>query len=137
MRCSVVGTEELKSLILAMEGKTLAAKVRALMHVIDQRVREGVQHEEIQTMLAQHGIDIQLNTFRKYLYRYRKAVAEGKPQPARIPPAPEPVSTEKAAHDKPATPPGPTIRNRGDLAKLRTVDFDLDELADIGKNKEP
>lgn len=132
-----MNTEDVKEALLGLEVKTTAAKLRSLMPLIEQRVRDGVRHEDILAMLAQHGIHVQLNTFRIYLFRYRKAVAEGKLHPARIPPAPEPVSTGKAAHDKPGTPPGPTIRNPGDLAKLRTVDFDLDELADIGKNKEP
>lgn len=131
-----VRTEKLKALILDLEGKTLAAQLRALMPAIDQRVRAGVRHEEILALLAQQGIAIQRDTFRKYLYRYRKSVAEGKQQPTRITSVSQSGLTPSTAIDQPAAAPAPTIRHRGDLAKLRDVDFDLDELADIGKNKE-
>lgn len=132
-----MNTEEVKAALLGLEVKTTAAKLRSLMPLIEQRVHDGVRHEDILAMLAQHGIQVQLNTFRIYLFRYRKSVAERKQHPARSSPVPESVSTKKAAQDNSVTPPSPIIRNRGDLAKLRTVDFDLDELANIGKNKEP
>ena len=130
-------TDDLKAMISAMPGKTLAAKLRAVMPEIDKRVREGVRHDELIEMLNIHGFDLKLNTFRKYLYRYRKKLAEEQQQPARPIPAPaSPTAIKSRPDGKPADSPIPTITNRGDLAKVRTADFDLDQLAEIGKTKE-
>lgn len=70
-------SDALKGLIEGIPGKTLAAKLRGLMPEIDKRVREGVQHEEIIDTLNANGFDLNLNTFRSYLYRYRKKVRAG------------------------------------------------------------
>lgn len=43
-----------------------------IMPLIDQKVREGVSHQDIVSVLNSDGIDIKLTTFRAYLYRYRK-----------------------------------------------------------------
>ncbi|ELA9292957.1 hypothetical protein QUO15_004419 [Vibrio parahaemolyticus] len=70
--------DALKELIKSIPGKTLAAKLRTVMPEIDARVRSGVQHQEIIETLNEQGFDINLNTFRSYLYRYRKKVNQGK-----------------------------------------------------------
>lgn len=71
-------SEALKKLIEGIPGKTLAAKLRQIMPEIDGRVREGVQHQEIIEALNENGFDLNLNTFRSYLYRYRKKVRESR-----------------------------------------------------------
>ncbi len=73
-------TDALKSLIDAIPGRTVAAKLRRIMPDIDRRVREGIQHEEIIVTLNANGFTLNLNTFRSYLYRYRRAV-QGDRQP--------------------------------------------------------
>ena len=62
---------------------TLAAKLRELMPEIDRQVRAGVQHDDIVETLNANGFDVNLNTFRSYLYRYRKKrrASEGQPEP--------------------------------------------------------
>lgn len=80
---TVNDSDALKSLIDSIPGKTLAAKLRGVMPEIDKRVREGVQHEEIIETLNASGFDLKLNTFRSYLYRYRKKLQQ------------QPESTEK------------------------------------------
>lgn len=55
-----------------MSGSTTAARVRAIMPAIDRKVREGVSHEDIIKVLEAAGLSLTLNTFRSYLYRYRK-----------------------------------------------------------------
>lgn len=70
-------SDALKGLIEGIPGKTLAAKLRGLMPEIDRRVREGVQHEEIIETLNANGFNLNLNTFRSYLYRYRKKLRTG------------------------------------------------------------
>lgn len=62
----------MKNLIASIPGKTLAAKLRALMPEIDDRIKAGVQHQEIIDVLNEQGFNVNLNTFRSYLYRYRK-----------------------------------------------------------------
>lgn len=53
-------------------AKTLSARIRKLMPDIDQKIREGVSHADILETLETHDIKINLNTFRSYLYRFRK-----------------------------------------------------------------
>jgi hypothetical protein len=134
----VTQAEELKAIIEAIPGKTLAAKLRRVMPEIDRRVREGVMHEEIVQALNEHGFDLNLNTFRSYLYRYRRKLKEAaeSPTPAKAPGV-APVSPP--ATDSPVGKPAESIRpitNKGELAKVRNADFDLDQLAELGKTKE-
>jgi hypothetical protein len=92
----VPSSDDLKGLIDAIPGRTVAAKLRRMMPDIDRRVREGIQHEEIISTLNANGFSLNLNTFRSYLYRYRKTVqgAEGTASPSRV--APAPVATSPA-----------------------------------------
>ncbi len=94
---------------------TLAAKLRELMPEIDRQVRAGVQHDDIVETLNANGFDVNLNTFRSYLYRYRKKAraSERQPEPAQ--------ATPKADGNSPVVSEGP-----GDVSP----DFDADSLAD-------
>ncbi len=65
-------SDDLEARIEALTGRTAAARLRAVMPVIDRKVREGVRHEDIVQALAAAGLRLSLNTFRSYLYRYRK-----------------------------------------------------------------
>ena len=65
-------SEDLEARIEALTGRTAAARLRAVMPVIDRKVREGVRHEDIVEALQAAGLRISLNTFRVNLYRYRK-----------------------------------------------------------------
>jgi hypothetical protein len=64
--------DDLEARIEALTGRTAAARLRAVMPVIDRKVREGVRHEDIVQALEAAGLRLSLNTFRSYLYRYRK-----------------------------------------------------------------
>ncbi|EBC1886511.1 hypothetical protein BU332_22870 [Salmonella enterica] len=64
--------ELLKGQIERMQPTTLAGKLRELMPEIDRQVRAGVQHEHIIQTLNANGFNLNLNTFRSYLYRYRR-----------------------------------------------------------------
>lgn len=44
------------------------------MPFIDQRIRDGISHQEIIETLNENGLSINLNTFRTSLYRYRKSL---------------------------------------------------------------
>ncbi len=118
--------QDLKSRVLGIEGKTLAARLRRLMPDIDAQVRAGIRHEEIIEALKAGGVDLNLNTFRSYLYRYRRNKQSVAPRPA-----------SSKAHFRPVAPGAkPVIGNKGDLARLRERDFDLDELAEAAKYDE-
>ncbi len=65
-------SEDLEARIEALTGRTAAARLRAVMPVIDRKVREGVRHEDIVAALEAAGLSVSLNTFRVNLYRYRK-----------------------------------------------------------------
>jgi len=67
-----VVSEDLEARIEALTGRTAAARLRAIMPVIDRKVREGVRHEDIVEALQAAGLNVSLNTFRVNLYRYRK-----------------------------------------------------------------
>jgi hypothetical protein len=94
-------SDDLKSLIDAIPGRTVAAKLRRIMPDIDRRVREGIQHEEIIDTLNANGFDLNLNTFRSYLYRYRKTLqaAEGTASSSRVPLAPDASPAESPSLD--------------------------------------
>lgn len=61
---------------------TMSQRLKPIMADLDAAVRAGVSHEEIVEQLAAHGLDVPLNTFRSYLYRYRKASAAPKKEAA-------------------------------------------------------
>ena len=65
-------SDDLEARIEALTGRTAAARLRAVMPVIDRKVREGVRHEDIVEALKAAGVSVSLNTFRVNLYRYRK-----------------------------------------------------------------
>jgi len=90
-------SEDLEARIDALTGRTAAARLRAVMPVIDRKVREGVRHEDIVEALKAAGVSVSLNTFRVNLYRYRKRNrAEGTAL----------TSTHPKAHNSPPAAPG-------------------------------
>ncbi|EJW5843903.1 hypothetical protein OCK05_004367 [Salmonella enterica subsp. enterica serovar Kentucky] len=107
--------ELLKGQIERMQPTTLAGKLRELMPEIDRQVRAGVQHDDIVETLNANGFDVNLNTFRSYLYRYRKKTRadEGQPEPQQ--------TTTKADGNSPVVSESP-----GDVSP----DFDAGSLAD-------
>lgn len=63
---------ELAQALMALEPKTKAARVRAVMPVIEERIAAGVRIADILTILQDSGIDISKATLNTYLYQYRK-----------------------------------------------------------------
>lgn len=63
----------LREVIAGVQGRTLASKLRQLMPAIDERVRQGVTHEDLIEALNAEGFSLNRNTFRSNLYRWRKA----------------------------------------------------------------
>lgn len=90
-------SDDLEARIEALTGRTAAARLRAVMPVIDRKVREGVRHEDIVEALQAAGLSVSLNTFRVNLYRYRKRNrAEGAAS----------ASTHPKTHNSPPAAPG-------------------------------
>lgn len=102
-------SDAIKGLIDSIPGKTLAAKLRSIMPEIDKRVREGVQHEEIIETLNASGFDLNLNTFRSNLYRYRRKLRGEPESPVKVRPVQNangnlqtepPVSVDESPEDE-------------------------------------
>ena len=73
--------DELRELLEGLPARSLASKLAEVMPTIDQRIREGVAHEEIVRALNEHGnlgVELKLTTFRTYLARYRRTVARAR-----------------------------------------------------------
>lgn len=71
----MAGTNELQQRIRELSGETIASKLRVLMPDIDAKIKQGVTHDEILTVLNEQGFNLKLATFRSNLQRYRKSVA--------------------------------------------------------------
>ncbi len=121
--------DDLRRALEHMPVSSPSRRLRALLPVIDQRIRDGVSHIAIVEALASHGIAMSLETFRKRLYRWRKAQDQDRGSSSRTIPSSSPGRT-------PLPPPGHSIRNKSDLIAMRSAEIDLDELARLGKNKE-
>ena len=63
---------DLQKALQALESKTKAGKLRALMPIIEQKIEAGVRHSEILKVLNEQGFDLNERTYQSYLYRYRK-----------------------------------------------------------------
>jgi len=73
---------DLKSSVSNLQAKTKAAKLRALMPVIEAKVSEGVRHAEIILALNEQGFEVSEMTYRSYLKRYRQKQAAASENPA-------------------------------------------------------
>lgn len=62
--------QAIRSLTASKASK--AKRVHAMMPDIEAKMAEGVRQEEILEALAKVGIELDIQTFRNYLYRYRK-----------------------------------------------------------------
>lgn len=81
--------DRIKKAIAELSGSRVSAKLRQVMPDIEQKVQDGVPHEEIVAALQEAGIDVSLETFRKNLYRYRAKLRQaGRATPRRESAAP-------------------------------------------------
>ena len=108
------------------------------MPVIDDLIQQGTPHDVLLRALAEGGLAMSQDAFRKALYRWRKrsrkepAKASGI-QPAAVPgPQPTPPTAQTAPR-----PPISDITNKGDLVRLREsrAPIDLNQLAQLGRKK--
>lgn len=105
-----------------------AAQLRLVMPEVEKRLQEGVSYQAIVEALSASGLALTVPTFKTYLYRWRKSQEKRAANASSTATTP----TKVASQDEPAPSkdkPAEQIRNKGDLAKLRTKEYDLDELA--------
>lgn len=66
---------DLKASVSTLQARTKAARLRALMPVIEAKVREGVSHAEIIAVLNEQGLAVNEMTYHTYLKRHRRKQA--------------------------------------------------------------
>ena len=69
-------TDTIRIVIDLKTAGSMTQRLKPLMKQLNAAVQDGVSHEEIVTQLAANGLDVPLNTFRSYLYRYRKELSK-------------------------------------------------------------
>jgi hypothetical protein len=130
-------TEELKALLERIPARTLAAKLRALMPVIESRIEAGVRHHEIAAVLNQNGglsRRVTVKTLQCYLYRYRKAQRGTSPRaaPSRGREVAAAVA-ELPLPSPPIQPVRPLAVTPSMLRQVRNEAIDLELLSEVGK----
>jgi hypothetical protein len=65
-------SSDLKNSLEKLQAETKAARLRALMPLIESKIREGIRHVEIIRSLNEQGFALSEYTYRSYLQRYRK-----------------------------------------------------------------
>lgn len=75
-RCEMAKVD-LQAALKAMEPDTKAAQMRSVMPIIEAQLRAGVKQQAILDVLKSQGIELNMPTFKNYLYRYRKSLKAG------------------------------------------------------------
>lgn len=157
--------EELRRLIAAMPGGSLAAKVRQLMPAIDRQIREeGVRHKDIVALVNAHGRfprPLTIHHFRWILADFRKRYRRGQVAPSAdssgeaalrsvaagrdvaipkgIPPEINANTGLPAGETRRVRPVtlgvGERISSKADLRRLRSMHVDLEALAKLAKKE--
>jgi hypothetical protein len=68
---------DLQAALKAMEPDTKAAQMRSVMPIIEAQLKAGVKQQAILDVLKNQGIELNMPTFKNYLYRYRKSLKNG------------------------------------------------------------
>ena len=76
---------DLKTSVSNLQVKTKAAKLRALMPLIEAKVIEGVRHADIIVALNEQGFEVNEMTYRTYLKRHRQKQTATGSNPASSP----------------------------------------------------
>lgn len=114
-------TDQLKSMISGLAGKTVYGQLEPLMPDIDRKIREGVPRAEIHKLITAQGIEISAGTFYNYLHRYRKRnsinAAPGKTSSKQKPPVVQNGNSE-AVEVKPEAVSSPTPDSEPSVSDL-------------------
>ena len=76
-----------KTLLEGLQATTLAARLRPLWPVIEERLAAGVSHEAVVAALNEADMAVTLGTFRKNLYRTRKGQTDRQSERRASPPS--------------------------------------------------
>ena len=108
-----------------LKPRTKAARLRALMGLIETKLGEGVQHADIlQWLNDEAGLELTERTYQSYLYRYRRRREEAQ------------AAREKAPAVRPADSSGFTEAPDGgaaDPGRPATFDYDPRGIPDLLK----
>jgi hypothetical protein len=87
-------TDPLIDSLKTVPRRTKAARLRGLMPEIERLLSEGVLREDIIAHLKDGGLDLTLETFKTYLFRYRRDQRSAKTSPIEQPRSfqPEPIT---------------------------------------------
>lgn len=93
--------DDLKLALDKLSATTKAARLRALMPLIEAKRAQGVRHAEIVAALNERGFELTEETYRNYLHRQRKRQRKSPPtisQPLGVVASatPPPISAPKA-----------------------------------------
>lgn len=72
----------LRAAVEAVEARTKAARLRAVLPEIEQRLSAGARIVDVVEALNRSGLPITTATLKSYLYRFRKAAQEAQPSSA-------------------------------------------------------
>jgi hypothetical protein len=67
-----VSKTDLRQALTALEPKTKAAKLREVMPLIEEKIKDGVRIAEILSVLQAGGLELTEGTLKSYLHRSRK-----------------------------------------------------------------
>lgn len=76
---------DLKLSVETLQVKTKAARLRALMPLIEAKVRDGVRHTDIIVALNEQGFELSKPTYLSILQRYRQKQSVSGAAPASSP----------------------------------------------------
>lgn len=96
-----------RSLLEGLQATTLAARLRPLWPVIEERLAAGVSHEAVVAVLNEAGMAVTLGTFRKNLYRTRKGQTDR--QSEKRASSPSDSRDGSSGDDKPAAQPAEAV----------------------------
>lgn len=128
-----------KNKLLALRAtQSRAARLRPLLPVINELLKEGVKAQPIVAELETIGIKISVSGLHQDLVRWRKSKNGSRqvasPLQKNPPPKPhiEKVGTSPSIPETPDTTTG-QISNKGELRRLRDTSIDLNYYAQLGK----
>lgn len=106
---------------------------RSLMPVLDSLIKQGTPHDVLLRVLAEGGLPMSQDAFRKALYRWRQ---QAKKAPAGQVAPPQRLQTTPTATQQLPRAPG-AITSKADLVQLRKSQdpIDLNQLAEMGRRK--
>ena len=113
-----------------LKPRTKAAKLRAMMRLIETRLDEGVQHADILQWLNEEGLGLTERTYQSYLYRYRRRQRVGRKSRGSTSPS---FANSAASTTAPLAQPNATSKDSSVGRRPPTFDYDPSGIPDLLK----